>query len=167
MNYEKRIETLKHSIDRYDHYYDSINNKANLFLTLNTFLLGGIITGYYSIKTTIDGKFDIMFFVSIALISCFASIFYTLWSIIPYLNKQSDSINGSQLSFGNVANVSMTSFKQMYDSVTEEKIYEDYLEQAHLLAKGLQIKFCRLRTATYLLGICFGCIIIIGIKILT
>ena len=167
MDFEKKIETLKHSIDRYDHYYDSINNKGNLFLTLNTFLLGGIITGYYSIKTSVDGKFDIMFFVAIALISCFASIFYTLWSIMPYLNKQADSINGSQLSFGNVANVSFTSFKQMYDTILIDKLYEDYLQQTHLLAKGLQTKFCRLRTATYLLGICFACIIIIGIKILT
>jgi hypothetical protein len=163
----EKIETLKHSIDRYDHYYDSVNNKGSLFLTLNTFLLGGIITGYYSIKEGISGHFDVMFFVFIALISCLASIFYTLWSIIPYLNKQADSLNGSLISFGNVANVSFNSFKQMYDTLTEEKLIEDYLQQAHLLTKGLQMKFCRLRTATYLLGICFSSIIIIGIKILT
>ena len=55
----------------------------------------------------------------------------------------------------------------MYDTILIDKLYEDYLQQTHLLAKGLQTKFCRLRTATYLLGICFACIIIIGIKILT
>ncbi len=59
---EEKIEILKHTIDRYDHYFDSINNKGNLFLTLNTFLLGGMITGYYSIKDNIVGQNDIIFF---------------------------------------------------------------------------------------------------------
>lgn len=33
----EKIETLKHTMDRYDHNYDSVNNKTNVFLTLNTF----------------------------------------------------------------------------------------------------------------------------------
>lgn len=167
MDIKDKIEVLKHSIDRYDHYFDSVNNKGNLFLTLNTFLLGGMITGYYSIKQDIQNRFDIMFFVWIALICCLTSIFFTLWSIIPYLNKQADSVNGSQLSFGNIANISFTSFKQIFDSTTETKLYEDYVQQAHLLAIGLQMKFSRLRTATYFLGGCFICVIIVGIKLLT
>ena len=59
----EKVEMLKHTMDRYDHYYDSINNKSNLFLALNTFLLGGIVTGYYSIKNEIACGFDILFFV--------------------------------------------------------------------------------------------------------
>ena len=167
MDNKEKIDILKHSIDRYDHYFDSVNNKGNLFLTLNTFLLGGMITGYYSIKQDIENRFDIMFFVWIALICCLASIYFTLWSIIPYLNKQADSINGSQLSFGNIANISFASFKQIFDNTTEIKLYEDYVQQAHLLAIGLQMKFSRLRTATYFLGSCFICVIIVGIKLLT
>ena len=162
----ENINMLKHTMDRYDHYYDSINNKSNLFLTLNTFLLGGIITGYYSIKETLVGRCDILFFVWAALICCLLSIGYTLWAIIPYLNKRADSVNGSALSFGNVSNISITSFKKMYEEMTEHKRYEDYVLQVYLLALGLQKKFCRLQTATYLLGGCFLCIIIIGIKIL-
>ena len=157
---------LKHTMDRYDHYYDSINNKGNLFLALNTFLLGGITTGYYSIKNEIACGFDIHFFVWLGLFFCLLSIALSLWATIPYLSKQSDSINGSIIYFGNIANLSFQSFKQMYSDMTDEKRYEDYLQQVHLLALGLQKKFCRLQIATYLLGGCFLCIIIIGFKIL-
>lgn len=163
---EEKIEMLKHSIDRYDHYFDSINNKGNLFLTLNTFLLGGIITGYYSIKDNIVGQNDLIFFVWIALILCLLSIGATLQAIIPYVNKQADCVNGSVLNFNNVANLSYASFKRMYEDLTEIKKYDDYIEQSYLLAKGLHKKFTKLKTATYLLAGCFACIIYIGLKIL-
>ena len=162
----EKIETLKHTIDRYDLFYDSVNNKGNLYLALNTFLFGGMVTGYYAIKESIVGRCDILFFVWIGLALCLLSIGFTLWAIIPYINKQADSTNGSVLFFGNVSNLSFTSFKKMYEEMTDEKRYEDYLQQVHLLALGLQNKFRRLQIATYLLGGCFLCIIIIGIKIL-
>ena len=161
-----KMDTLKHTMDRYDHYYDSSNNKGNLFLTLNTFLLGGMITGYYSIKDTIANECGVTLLVWVGLICCLLSLGYTLWAIIPYLNKQADSVNGSAINFGNVSNISFESFKLMYFNVTDEKRYEDYVHQVYLLACGLQKKFSRLKTATYLLGGCFICIIIIGIKIL-
>ena len=161
-----KLETLKHTIDRYDHYYDTINNTGNLYLTLNTFLLGGIITGYYNIKELLAQRCDVIFFVWVGLLCSLFSIAFTLWAIIPYLNKQSDSVNGSVLNFGNVSNISFVSFKKMYEELSAEKKYEDYLQQVYLLSQGLQLKFNRLRTATYLLGGCFVCVLIIGIKIL-
>ncbi len=165
-NTNEKMEMLRHTMDRYDHYYDSINNKGNLFLTLNTFLLGGIITGYYSVKDTLAHDIYIGLFVLLALICCLISIGYTLWAIIPYLSKQADSLNGSAIYFGNVSNLSFQSFKKMYDDMTDIKAYEDYIQQIHLLAIGLQKKFCRLQRATYLLAGCFLCIIVVGFKIL-
>lgn len=162
----EKINTLKHTMDRYDHYYDSVNNKANVFLTLNTFLVGGIITGYYSIKDQLECGFDLYFFVLTGLIFSLLSIGFSLWATMPYLSKQADSLNGSVIFFGNVANISFQSFKKMYDDMTNENQFEDYLQQVHLLALGLQNKFYRLKVATYLLGGCFVCIIIIGFKLL-
>lgn len=165
-NTNEKIDMLRHTMDRYDHYYDSINNKGNVFLTLNTFLLGGIITGYYSIKDTLTGDIYTTLFVLLALICCLISIGYTLWAIIPYLSKQADSLNGSAIYFDNVSNLSFQSFKKMYDDMTDIKAYEDYVQQVHLLAIGLQKKFCRLKRATHLLAACLLCIIIVGFKIL-
>lgn len=161
-----KMDTLKHTMDRYDHYYDSINNKGNLFLTLNTFLLGGLISGYYAIKDTNSNQCGVPAFVWIGLICCLLSLGFTLWAIFPYLNKQADSLNGSLINFGNISNITFESFKQLYNNDTDQKRYEDYVHQVYLLACGLQKKFSRLKTATYLLGGCFICIIIIGIKIL-
>ena len=162
----EKIEMLKHTMDRYDHYYDSINNKGNLFLALNTFLLGGIIRGYYIVKETLAGQYNIIFFVWLALICCLLSIGFTLWAIIPYLNKKVDSVNGAVISFGDVSRLTLSSFKKKYEELTDEKRYNDYVQQVYLLALGLQNKFRRLQTATYLLDGCFFSIIIIGIKIL-
>lgn len=166
MQAEKKIEMLRHTMDRYDHYYDSVNNKGNLFLTLNTFLLGGIITGYYSVKSDISEQFDVLFFVWLALILCILSIAYTLWSIIPYLSHQADSVSGSTINFNNVANISTNSFQTLFNGLTEDRCIEDYTHQVHLLAIGLLKKFTRLRIATYLLAGCFLCIVVIGFKIL-
>lgn len=165
MSYDK-IEMLKYTMSRYDHYYDSINNKGNLYIALNTFLLGGVVTGYYSIKDQIFCGSDIFFLVWTSLILNLLSLGFSLWATMPYLTKQSDSINGSVIYFGNIANVSFQSFKQMYNDMNDEKQYEDFLQQVHLLALGLQNKFYRLQIASYLLGGCFVCIIIIGFKIL-
>ena len=162
----EKIEALKHTMNRYDHYYDSVNNKGSLYLALNTFLFGGIITGYYAINENIAGRWDILLFAWIGLICCLLSILFTFWAIFPYINKQAGCVNGSVLFFGNVSNLSFSSFKKMYEEMSEEKLHEDYMQQVHLLSLGLQKKFCKLQIATYLLGGCFLCIIIIGINIL-
>ncbi len=162
----EKIETLKHTMDRYDHYYDSINNKGNLILALNIFLLSGIITGYYSIKGEVVCGFGILFFMWSGLLFCLLSIACSLWATLPYLSKQSDRINGSVIYFGSVANLSFQRFNQKYSEMTDENRYEDYLQQVHLLAIGLQKKFRRIQIATYLLGGCFFCITIIGLIIL-
>lgn len=162
-----KIEILKHSIDRYDHYYDSVNNKGNLYLTLNTFLLGSVVTGYYSTKGIISQQTPyIVFFIWLSLASCIISIGFTLWAIMPYLSKASSTGVASVINFGNVSNIAHSGFKQLCDDMTEEKQYDNYLNQSYLLAVGLQKKFKRLQVATYLLGINFIFISIIIFKIL-
>jgi len=165
INTDLKIETLKHTMDRYDLYYDSVNNKGNLYLALNTFLFGGMITGYYAIEESVKAKCLILSFVWIGLICCLLSIGLTLWAINPYIKKPSTT-NRSVLFFGSVSKLSFPSFKKMYDEMTEDKRYEDYLQQVHILASGLQNKYHRLQVATYFLGASFLCIIIIGIIIL-
>ncbi|TDE16350.1 Pycsar system effector family protein [Dyadobacter psychrotolerans] len=166
MQIKEKIEMLRHVMDRYDHYYDSVNNKGNLYLTLNTFLLGGIITGYYAIKSDVQEQFDVLYFIWTALILCLGSIAYTLLAIIPFISRESDPVNGSLINFNNVANISQSSFKTQLDSLTEIRCYEDYVSQVKALAIGLNRKFSRLRIATYLLAGCFACIVVIGVKIL-
>ena len=41
-------EELQFIINRYDHYYDSVNNKGQFYLGFNTFLIGGL-AGVYAL----------------------------------------------------------------------------------------------------------------------
>lgn len=162
----ERIRMLKHTMDRYDQYYNSVNNKGYLFISLNTFLLGGIITGYFSIRNEVVIDFFFLLMVCLGLIFCLLSIGFSLSAIIPYLGKKYENGHISAIYFENVANISLQEFKKKYDEMTSGLQYDDYLKQTHTLALGLKKKFRRLRTATLLLSGCFFCIIIIGVNIL-
>ncbi len=48
------FERLIFCINRYDHYYDSVNNKSNVFLVISTFIVGGLITANEVNSTSIS-----------------------------------------------------------------------------------------------------------------
>lgn len=75
------------------------------------------------------------------MICCLLSIGFTLWTIIPYLNKHVESEKSSVMYFGDVSLLTFPNLKKKYEQMTEYKKYEDYLQQVHLLAQGLQKKF--------------------------
>ena len=37
-------ERLEYTVNRLDHYYDSVNNKTAVYIAINTFITGGTIT---------------------------------------------------------------------------------------------------------------------------
>ncbi|HEY9488539.1 MAG TPA: hypothetical protein VIQ51_09410, partial [Chryseosolibacter sp.] len=47
-------EHLRFCIERFDHYYDSVNNKCALFLTVNTFIVGGLMAIHPTLQSTFD-----------------------------------------------------------------------------------------------------------------
>lgn len=162
----EKTDMLKHTMDRYDHYYDSVNNKCSLYLTLTTFLFGGIITGYYTIKDDLICTQSIVVLIWISLSACLISIYYVIRAIIPYVSKHKTGEKISVLNYSCVAGITDTEFKDIYEAMTEKKQMKDYLNQVQLLAKGLQKKFFYLCMASYFLIAVFICITIIGIKIL-
>ena len=165
MELSKKIDLLKHTMDRYDHYYDSINNKSNLYLTLNTFLFGGIIAGYYSIKDEYFCSSSIISLVWIALIFCIISIGFVLIAITPYVSRHQKASTISVLNYSCIGSISLDDLKTAYDAMGESESFNDYLKQVHLLGKGLKKKFYYLRIATFFLGGVFLFITIIGIQI--
>ena len=40
---EKEKDRLEYTINRFDHYFDSVNNKSAVYIAINTFITGGII----------------------------------------------------------------------------------------------------------------------------
>ncbi|MCC6181899.1 MAG: hypothetical protein IT237_08700 [Bacteroidia bacterium] len=166
MEKEKKIEKLKFIVGRYDHYYDSVNNKGNVYLTLNTFLLGGAVTGFYSYLNSNTVSCSLMIIMAITIILNLLSLSTALWAIKPYLNKPSDNANGSLLFFGDVAHYHYNLYQKMFEELDEEKSYNDFIKQTHLLSIGLKNKFTLMKWSTYFLAGQILLLTIIGLIIL-
>src|SRR5690242_19870751 len=89
METQQRIDQSRFLIDRFDHYNDSINNKGAFYLSINTFILGGLCVGYSSYCAAIKGSGLLYPWIMIAagtlLVLCLASILCTIIAITPYL----------------------------------------------------------------------------------
>lgn len=153
MDPQQRNEELKFIIGRYDGFFDSINNKGNIYLTVNTFILGGVIAGY----TTLDSEYSfgggmLVLFI-FTLISNLVSVGCSLYSIRPYLNNKKDNPNCSAIFFRDIANCASEDLKKMWDEMDEGKWNTDLLKQVHLLSVGLDRKFWSLAVATFFIVI--------------
>lgn len=148
-------EELQFSIDRYDHYYDSINNKGQFYLGLNTFLIGGLGATYILLRqqqicsTCLDMMMIVLFSIS------FISVYFTLRAILPYLKSGNKAEYTSLIFFGSVASLSKEQFVQKANNISEADMKNDLTIQTYQLASGLAKKFERLKFAGIFLAVEF------------
>ena len=94
-------ERLKYCIGRYDHYFDSVNNKSNVYLTLSVFIFGGML-GLYS---NLLEKTNYHFWVNVLMLTIMGigltAMLITILASRPYLTKETDSL----LFFQSVSNM--------------------------------------------------------------
>jgi len=145
------LDETKHIISRYDHYYDTINNKGNLYLALNTLVIGSILAGYSDLFKVYDCKIILQLFVGGIFLSNLGSIIFTLLAIKPFLSKKGDK-NSLQF-FGDVAKMQQTDFIEGFTKANKEEREEDSIAQVHELASGLLNKFKKINLATLFIGI--------------
>jgi hypothetical protein len=143
-------ERLCFNINRFDHYYDSVNNKIAGYVALNTFLLGGFITLFVELqdKSYFNCiKYIILFEVLLTLISSIIAIMGS----IPYFSKASNSL----YYFYDISQLSERKFMELSEALSEDEELEDLRRQVFVLSKGLNKKFKRLRSASFILMIQF------------
>jgi hypothetical protein len=99
METKEKNEKLKQVIDRYDLYYCSVNSKGSLYLSINTFILGGALTGYFVLANKFNFGYGVNLLFIFTLIANISAITCTLLAINPYVNKKKDNPNGSLLFF--------------------------------------------------------------------
>ena len=147
MDVKQKIEHLKYCIDRFDHYYEGINNKASFFLGLNTFILGGLLAGYFSVNEVKNcgNWFQLNLIIVCALGAL--SIVMTLLTINPYLKSKNKSV----IYYGAIATEKYDEYKDMLQQLDEITLYKDFSKQSHILAGGLQSKFRKLKIAGFLI----------------
>lgn len=165
MNTREKIDELKFIIGRFDHYYDSVNSKGSLYLAINTFILGSVITGYAALNSSHHfNKWILLLLITVLVCNLF-SVAFTLFAIKPFLTKKNPA--RSMLYFGTVASQNRAVIDKFWNDLSDVKLKEELLSQYGLLAKGLNAKFCALQKATWFIAFQIAGVILFGIILLT
>lgn len=145
---KREKERLLISINRYDHYFESVNNKTAVYIAINTFILTATISGYFAIEETIiclSNLFNIL--VVLLLTVGITSVAILIIASIPYFSQHSESI----YYFGGIASKTIDEFIICSSKMSKKEEMNDLRNQTHTLAKGLRTKFIRLKLSGWLL----------------
>lgn len=156
-------ERLKFCIERFDHYYDSVNNKSAVFLGLSTFIVGGLVTAYPSILSLVDCGFLVHSMMFSVLALGITIMITVVMASTPFLSDKTDSLHY----FGSIACMTKAQYDKHGSECTDEDELNDLRTQAHQLSCGLNKKFKRLKLAGSLLTIQFCLFIPLIIIIVT
>jgi hypothetical protein len=145
MTQREQIDLMKFNISRYDHYYDSVNNKANFWLAFNSFAIGAVLASYSTAKELVVLENRGMFSCGVAvftILSVFACILIMVASS-PHLNARRRAANATRslLYFDDVAAMDVVDYRNELDSADIVRETSDMTGQAHSLAMGLARKY--------------------------
>ena len=145
-------ERLKYCMDRFDHYYDSVNNKSSVFLGLSTFIVGGLVAGYFVLDPLVYCGFWVHTIMIILIGLGVATMIVVIMAATPFLGKDTDSLHF----FGAIGCLDAPHFCAKSGApFNEEDELRDLRSQVHQLARGLKGKFRNLKVAGILFTIQF------------
>ena len=151
-----KYDHAKFLIERFDHYYDSVNNKGAFYIALNTFIFGGLCVGYFTLDKDIDVNAVIWVLLSILLTSNLISTVFTVLATMPFLKDNDEYKQKPSLTFfGGIARHQVAHFKEKLLASDDTALLDDAIQQAYSLAVGLDGKYKKLGWASYLLVIQF------------
>lgn len=145
-------ERLKFCVQRYDHYFDSLNNKSTVYLTLSTFVVGGLLASYTQLDKILEYTTVFKFMYALPILIGLVTMSLIIHTSIPFLSKNSKSI----YYFGGVAGRMDEDFCEKSKTQLEENELEDLRNQTHILATGLVKKYEKLKNTGQLILIQFG-----------
>lgn len=145
-------DRLIYTINRFDHYFESVNNKTAVYIAINTFILSGVLASYVNVGKYIKEYTDTFNLILCAILGLgLITLIILILASIPYFSKKPNSL----FYFGTIGSLSKDDFieqSKKYDSKDELK---DLRSQVHILSKGLNKKFERLKISGRLLVIQF------------
>jgi hypothetical protein len=130
-------ERLVYSITRFDHYFDSVNNKT---------------AGYIALKDHIC-KYSNLFnsLLSLEMIIGVLNLIFLIFASVPYFTKNSKSL----YYFGGIGSFTEDEFTKRSKSITGKEELKDLRNQVHVLSLGLTKKFSWLKKSGRLLVLQF------------
>jgi hypothetical protein len=156
-------DRLKYTINRFDHYFDSVNNKSAVYIAINTFITGGIIV--LLTQTNIVKELIILgqVIVWILLLTGIVNLIVLSIASIPFFSNKPKSI----YYFGAISKMTQSEFNKTSKNYTEKEELKDLRSQTFVLSQGLTKKFTKLKLAGILLVTQFFMLLLIFITILT
>lgn len=146
-------ERLEYTVNRLDHYYDSVNNKTAVYIAINTFITGGAITLLTQIqKLLYKENWLLLSFASIIVLGVISLILLALASM-PYFSPKSDI--ESLYYFASIGQKRPEEFFELSKNQSKKDDLNDLRNQVFILSKGLKSKFKKLKWACGLLIIQF------------
>lgn len=147
-----KTDLYKFIISRYDGYYESVNQKGNYLIALNTLVIGIATLVLQNLeKLNLEGsKIGVIIIFGVLLLFSFASIIFVLIATRPYWGKKED-IGDSVLFFGSVSGKTLDNYKRKLSELDALTLESDYSSQIHDLAKGLSHKYDCIKWANDLL----------------
>lgn len=137
------MEDERFIIGRFDHYYDSVNNKSNVLLAIGVFVATAVAASIAVCKQYLeDTTWTYVWLYAILFVNT-VSIVLILKALIPYIDSKGDSL----IYFGSIAAMSEKDFQTRFNGQTDSARKEDLTNQIYELAKGLTQKFKWLRIA--------------------
>lgn len=164
---ENNYEHSKFIIDRFDHYFDSVNNKGNYYLTLNAFLIGAVFTVFITFNPTIHFNNVLIGLMVVCILLSFASIIITLFAVNPFMKSGNSAKQQSLIFFGSISSMKEHEFIKDFNAQLLLDIQKDMLIQVYQLAGGLSSKYRKLNIAGWLVAAQFVIIVIVAISIIT
>lgn len=141
-------ERLIYSISRFDHYFDSVNNKTAVYIAINTFVVGSLITSYVTlVKDIICYTEAFQVLITISFLFGLVTLIILVNASIPFFSKDSESM----YYFGGIGTMNKEEFISCSKNLTTKKELKDLRNQAYTLSLGLTQKFTKLKLAGRLL----------------
>jgi hypothetical protein len=148
---ETELARLQFTMTRLDHYFDSINNKAAVYLALNTFLTGGITTMMSSVSFGFTQNYLFWASGTLLLLLGLASLTILAYTSLPFLSNKIESL----YYFGSISSCSSEMFHALTKRSTRKSNLKDLREQVYRMSCGLKSKFDKLRIIGRLLIVQF------------
>lgn len=141
-------ERLIYTISRFDHYFDSVNNKTAVYIAINTFVVGSLLTLYVTLaKDIIYYSEGFKYLTAISFLLGLFTLIILVNASIPFFSKNSESM----YYFGGIGTMNKDDFISCSKNLTPKKELKDLRNQVHTLSTGLTTKFTKLKFAGKLL----------------
>lgn len=157
MQNNNKIENLKFIISRYDYYIESTQTKSNVYISLNTAVIAGVITLISALKIN---DLCLVLNLILLLIATIAVIGIIMSLVAVKPNLINTNIGESVIFFNDVSNCENKEFIEKMKNLDEDKFLIDIANQTHNLSTVLSKKYCLIKWVGKLIKVEFLLLII-------